>query len=66
VLQSVTLKLVGPFVSQHNPFEFANTVAGVRRGLDQSKNWLQRLVPVLNSKREEARNLAAFHFCMSK
>lgn len=30
----------------------------------QSKHWLQRLVPVLNSNREEARNLAAFHFCM--
>ena len=69
VLQCVTLNLVEPFISTHNPYEFANTVAAtwqhhVRRGLDQSKNWLQRLVPVLNSKREEARNLAAFHFCM--
>jgi len=62
VLQSVTLNLVEPFVSTHNPYEFANTVAAHRRG--QSKSWLQRLVPVLNSKREEARNLAAFHFCM--
>ncbi|XP_046443152.1 NAD(+) hydrolase sarm1-like isoform X4 [Daphnia pulex] len=69
VLQSVTLNLVEPFVSTHNPYEFANTVAATwqhhaRRGLGQSKNWLKRLVPVLNSKREEARNLAAFHFCM--
>nr|SVE93439.1 EOG090X00FC [Scapholeberis mucronata] len=69
VLQSVTLNLVEPFVSTHNPNEFANTVAATwqhhaRRGLGQSKNWLRRLVPVLNSKREEARNLAAFHFCM--
>lgn len=69
VLQSVALNLVEPFVSTHNPNEFANTVAltwqhHVRRGMKQSKNWLQRLVPVLNSKREEARNLAAFHFCM--
>nr|SVE79312.1 EOG090X00FC [Daphnia magna] len=69
VLQSVTLNLVEPFVSTHNPYEFANTVAATwqhhaRRGLGQSKNWLRRLVPVLNSKREEARNLAAFHFCM--
>ena len=69
VLQSVTLNLVEPFVSTHNPNEFANTVAATwqhhaRRGLGQSKSWLRRLVPVLNSKREEARNLAAFHFCM--
>lgn len=62
VLQSVTLNLVEPFVSTHNPYEFAQTMAAHRRG--QSKNWLQRLVPVLSSKREEARNLAAFHFCM--
>ena len=53
---------VEPFVSTHNPYEFANTVAAHQQ--DRSKNWLQRLVPVLNSKREEARNLAAFHFCM--
>nr|SVE92212.1 EOG090X00FC [Megafenestra aurita] len=70
VLRSVTLNLVEPFVSTHNPYEFANTVAATwqhhaRRGLGQSKNWLRRLVPVLNSKREEARNLAAFHFCMA-
>lgn len=32
--------------------------------MDNQKNWLERLVPVLSSKREEARNLAAFHFCM--
>jgi len=62
VLQSGSFNLVEPFVSTHNPYEFANTVAAHRQG--RSKNWLQRLVPVLNSKREEARNLAAFHFCM--
>ena len=59
---AVTLNLVEPFVSKHNPYEFANTVTAHKRG--QSKNWLKRLVPVLSSKREEARNLAAFHFCM--
>ena len=26
--------------------------------------WLKRLIPVLMSQREEAKNLAAFHFCM--
>ena len=30
----------------------------------QSSSWLKRLIPVLLSNREEARNLAAFHFCM--
>lgn len=62
VLKSGTLDLVEPFVTTHNPFEFAKSNHAHAHG--QSKNWLQRLVPVLSSKREEARNLAAFHFCM--
>nr|CAD7427471.1 unnamed protein product [Timema monikensis] len=62
VLKSGTLDLVEPFVTSHNPFEFAKSNLAHAHG--QSKNWLQRLVPVLSSKREEARNLAAFHFCM--
>lgn len=62
VLKSGTLDLVEPFVLSHNPFEFARSNLAHAHG--QSKNWLQRLVPVLSSKREEARNLAAFHFCM--
>ncbi|XP_049851844.1 NAD(+) hydrolase sarm1 isoform X3 [Schistocerca gregaria] len=62
VLKSGTLDLVEPFVTTHSPFEFAKSNHAHAHG--QSKNWLQRLVPVLSSKREEARNLAAFHFCM--
>ncbi|XP_075220492.1 sterile alpha and armadillo motif isoform X2 [Lycorma delicatula] len=62
VLKSGTLNLVEPFVTSHNPSEFAKSNLAHAHG--QSKNWLQRLVPVLSSKREEARNLAAFHFCM--
>ncbi|XP_013145995.1 PREDICTED: sterile alpha and TIR motif-containing protein 1 [Papilio polytes] len=62
VLKSGTLDLVEPFVTSHNPSEFAKSNLSHAHG--QSKNWLQKLVPVLSSKREEARNLAAFHFCM--
>ncbi|XP_022258169.1 sterile alpha and TIR motif-containing protein 1-like isoform X2 [Limulus polyphemus] len=62
VLRSGTLDLVEPFVSSHNPEEFANSTVSHVHG--QSKNWLLRLVPVLDSKREEARSLAAFHFAM--
>ncbi|XP_046680809.1 NAD(+) hydrolase sarm1 isoform X4 [Homalodisca vitripennis] len=62
VLKSGTLDLVEPFVTSHNPSEFAKSNLAHAHG--QSKDWLQRLVPVLSSKREEARNLAAFHFCM--
>ncbi|XP_014246383.1 sterile alpha and TIR motif-containing protein 1 isoform X2 [Cimex lectularius] len=62
VLKSGTLDLVEPFITTHNPSEFAKSNQAHAHG--QSKHWLQRLVPVLSSKREEARNLAAFHFCM--
>lgn len=62
VLKSGTLDLVEPFITSHNPYEFAKSNLAHAHG--QSKHWLERLVPVLSSKREEARNLAAFHFCM--
>ena len=62
VLKSGTLDLVEPFVTTHNPSKFAKSNLAHAHG--QSKHWLQRLVPVLSSNREEARNLAAFHFCM--
>ncbi|CAH1155821.1 unnamed protein product [Phaedon cochleariae] len=62
VLLSGTLGLVEPFVTTHNPSEFAKSNLAHAHG--QSKTWLKNLVPVLSSKREEARNLAAFHFCM--
>uniref|UniRef100_A0A1B0C6L4 ADP-ribosyl cyclase/cyclic ADP-ribose hydrolase n=1 Tax=Glossina palpalis gambiensis TaxID=67801 RepID=A0A1B0C6L4_9MUSC len=62
VLKSGCLDLVEPFVTSHDPSEFAKSNLAHAHG--QSKHWLQRLVPVLSSNREEARNLAAFHFCM--
>lgn len=62
VLKGDTLNLIEPFVNSHLPEEFANSTVAHRHG--QSRDWLERLVPVLSSKREEARNLAAFHFCM--
>ncbi|XP_030385508.1 sterile alpha and TIR motif-containing protein 1 isoform X3 [Scaptodrosophila lebanonensis] len=62
VLKSGCLDLVEPFVTSHDPYEFARSNLAHAHG--QSKHWLQRLVPVLSSNREEARNLAAFHFCM--
>ena len=62
VLKSGCLDLVEPFVTSHDPSEFAKSNLAHAHG--QSKHWLQRLVPVLSSNREEARSLAAFHFCM--
>ncbi|XP_060529699.1 NAD(+) hydrolase sarm1 isoform X3 [Cylas formicarius] len=62
VIQSGTLGLVEPFVTSHDPSEFAKSNLAHAHG--QSKTWLKHLVPVLSSKREEATNLAAFHFCM--
>lgn len=62
VLKSGTLDLVGPFVMSHNPSEFGKSDEDHQHG--QTKEWLQRLIPLLKSHREEAQNLAAFHLCM--
>ena len=62
VQKTNTLELIDPFVRSHTPAEFAITLATHSHG--QSPNWLKRLIPVLMSHREEARNIAAFHFCM--
>lgn len=62
VLNSGTLELVLPFISSHTPMEFAQMDLWHRHG--RSREWLQRLVPVLNSKRKEPQALAAFHFAM--
>ncbi|OAD55261.1 Sterile alpha and TIR motif-containing protein 1 [Eufriesea mexicana] len=63
VLKSGTLDLVEPFVTSHNPYEFAKSNLAHAHG--HSKNWLEWLVPVLSSKRQEARNLATFHLCFN-
>lgn len=62
VLKSQILHLVEPFITQHSAQEFA--MNPITRSYGQSKPWLQRLVPVLDSDREEARSIAAFHFAM--
>lgn len=62
VLKSSTLNLVAPFVTLHEPRKFAESTTSHIHG--QSATWLRKLVPLLESKREEARNLAAFHFAM--
>ena len=62
VQKSGTLELIEPFIQKHTPASFADKLATHIHG--QSSSWLKRLIPVLLSNREEARNLAAFHFCM--
>ena len=62
VLNSGTLELVLPFISSHTPMEFAQMDQWHRHG--RSQDWLQRLVPILSSKRNEPQALAAFHFAM--
>ncbi|CAL8120493.1 unnamed protein product [Orchesella dallaii] len=62
IIKSNTLQLVEPFLNSHNPEEFGASNSFHSQG--QSIQWLQRLVPVLSSQREEACSLAAFHFCM--
>ena len=62
VVKSGTLELVNLFISTHDPVDFAASDMAHIHG--QSKDWLRRLVSLLDSKREEARSLAAFHFAM--
>jgi hypothetical protein len=62
VQKSGALELIEPFVQTHTPAELSEITATHSHG--QSSSWLKRLIPVLLSNREEARNLAAFHFCM--
>jgi len=57
--RSGTLKLVEPFVNQHDPVQFGLYDKDHYHG--QSANWLRRLVPLLKSRCHEARILAAFH-----
>jgi hypothetical protein len=61
-VRSGTLKLVEPFVSQHDPEQFGLKDKDHHHG--QSDNWLRRLVPLLKSRCHEARILASFHFAV--
>lgn len=62
VQKSGTLDLVEPFVTLHEPQKFAESTTAHIHG--QSANWLRKLIPLLESKRQEARSLACFHFAM--
>ena len=62
VSHSGTLQLVKPFILTHDPADFAKSDLAHIHG--QSKDWLSHLVPLLESKVEEAQSLAAFHFAM--
>lgn len=64
VMKSGTLDLIEPFIDKWKlrPSDFAKNSANHAHG--QSKQWLQRLLPVLGSQHVQAVNLAAFHFCM--
>ncbi|XP_041379033.1 NAD(+) hydrolase sarm1-like [Gigantopelta aegis] len=62
VIKSGTLDLVLPFISSNKPSEFAQNDISHKQGRD--KNWLERLIPLLFSRRQEAQALAAFHFAM--
>ena len=62
MVQSGTLQLVEPFLRSRDPETFGRCDSEHIHG--QSDEWVQRLVPLLRSSREEALSLAAFHFAM--
>ena len=62
VIKSGTLELVMPFINSTKPSSFAKSDTSQQQGKDHM--WLERLVPLLQSRREEAQSLAAFHFAM--
>ncbi|XP_060562001.1 NAD(+) hydrolase SARM1-like isoform X2 [Ruditapes philippinarum] len=62
VIKSGTLELVIPFVSAEKPEDFAKSDYAHRQGRDSV--WLEKLKPLLCSRRPEAQALAAFHFAM--
>ncbi|XP_038054829.1 NAD(+) hydrolase SARM1-like isoform X2 [Patiria miniata] len=62
VVNSGTLDLVEPFVTTHDPLTFGKSDKAHSQG--RSEQWLQRLMPLLDSTRREAQCLAAFHFAM--
>ena len=60
VLKTKTLDNVETFLQTKNPADFAETYSNQ----NHARDWLERLLPVLYSNREESKNLAAFHFNM--
>lgn len=64
VVKSGTLGLVEPFLLAHPPEEFSRYGDDYKHQQGKPKEWLERLLPVLLSKRREARSVGAFHFVM--
>lgn len=62
VIKSGTLELVMPFINSTKPSTFAKNDLTHRQGRDSA--YLEHLIPLLSSRREEAQALAAFHFAM--
>lgn len=60
VLSSGTHELIEPFLSCRSPAEFVSKSKSKIK--PQSKQWLEKLSQVLDSDRNEACSLAAFHF----
>jgi hypothetical protein len=66
VVKSGSLDLIHTLVLCSDPHEWAQTADSCINncGFGQSKEWLRRLVVVLDCDREEAKSIAAFHFAM--
>jgi hypothetical protein len=62
VMKSGTLDLVMPFINSTKPSTFAKNDLSHRQGRDSV--YLEHLIPLLSSRREEPQALAAFHFAM--
>jgi hypothetical protein len=62
VVKSGTMTLVEPFLLAHEPETFA--AADYKHSQGRPKEWLERLLPMLQSKCREAKSMAAFHFTM--
>ena len=62
ISNSGTLDLVLPFITSQYPEDFARSCPNHAHG--RSSSWLERLLPLLSCKSEEARSLASFHFAM--
>ena len=63
VASSGTLRLVLPFLNSHKPEEFFR-IYPINYAHGRSPGWLKKLLHLLESRNEEARSLASFHFAM--
>lgn len=63
VVKSNSPTIIDQFIIHHTPSEFATIPHSKFYG--QSKEWLKKFVPILDTFREEAKSMAAFHFAVS-